>query len=102
MLDPAPRASSTAGCARRPGTASLRHVLVVQRWDVCGGRAHSHGVVVPSSVTTTLGTQSVHRPQRTQAPNSRWRAKLHPRWWWTTGMLYVNNYFQGMIVNILQ
>ena len=71
------RASGTAGCARRPGTASRRHVLVVQRWDVCGGRAHRHGVAVPSSVTTTLGTRSVHRLQRTQAPDSRWRAKLH-------------------------
>ena len=51
-LDPAPGASGTAGRARGPGTASRRHVLVVQRWDVCGGRAHRHGIVVPSSVTT--------------------------------------------------
>ena len=39
MLDPAPRASSTAGCARRPGTASLRHVLVVQG-GMCAEAAH--------------------------------------------------------------
>ena len=40
-LDPAPGASGTAGCARRPGTASRRHVASGWNGGMCAEAAHS-------------------------------------------------------------